>query len=143
MGFCFWRDSWKFSQCIKELHSFIEPRTGKESSLISDEVYQFVIQNKESLDGAVVQERDFDFDYFGFKNRIPTYVEVKNDRIRQKYLMQIMRYYCECNQEHYNFNFFVICQKKIRPHRGKILDKLGIVILDIKDVCSEGLDSWM
>ena len=57
----------KFSQCIKELHSFIEPKTGKESSLIDDDVAKFVHQNREVLDGAIRQERDLDFDYFGFK----------------------------------------------------------------------------
>lgn len=37
----------KFSHCIKELYSFIEPKTGKESSLISDDVYKFVMENKD------------------------------------------------------------------------------------------------
>jgi len=64
----------KFSQAIKELYSFIEPKTGKESTLISDEVFQFVQQNKEALDGAVRQERDLDFDYFGFKTLERSYL---------------------------------------------------------------------
>ena len=81
----------KFSQCIKELHSFIEPRTGKESSLISDEVYQFVIQNKESLDGAVVQERDFDFDYFGFKTLERSYLLKIGRRIVERPQYMYMR----------------------------------------------------
>ena len=57
----------KFSQSMKELYSFIEPKTGKESSLIDDNVYQFVLANKEILDGAINQDRDLDFDYFGIK----------------------------------------------------------------------------
>lgn len=82
-------------------------------------------------------------DYFGFKMAVPTYVEVKNDRIRQRYLLQIVRYYCDCNEEHQEFNLYVICIKKIRPHREKVLDKLGIKILDLKEVCGGGLDLWM
>jgi len=81
----------KFSQCIKELHSFIEPKTGKESSLISDEVYQFVIQNKESLDGAIVQERDFDFDYFGFKTLERSYLLKIGKRIVERPQYMYMR----------------------------------------------------
>ncbi len=81
----------KFSQCIKELHSFIEPRTGKDSSLISDEVYQFVIQNKESLDGAIVQERDFDFDYFGFKTLERSYLLKIGRRIVERPQYMYMR----------------------------------------------------
>jgi len=81
----------KFSQCIKELYSFNEPKTGKESSLISDEVYQFVIQNRESLDGAVVQERDFDFDYFGFKTLERSYLLKIGQRIVERPQYMYMR----------------------------------------------------
>lgn len=87
-------------------------------------------------------------DYFGYRNKKPTYVEIKNDRIRQKYLLQIVRYYCQISQEHEyrqmeDFDLIVICIKKIRPHREKILNKLGIKILDIDEVCNGGLDKWM
>ena len=78
----------KFSQCIKELHSFVEPKTGKESSLIDDDVYKFVMENKEALDGAISQERDLDFDYFGFKTLERSYLLKIGDRIveRPQYL---------------------------------------------------------
>jgi ribonucleoside-diphosphate reductase alpha chain len=64
----------KFSQSIKELYSFIEPKTGKESSLIDENVYHFVMNNKEILDGAIYQERDLDFDYFGIKTLERSYL---------------------------------------------------------------------
>jgi ribonucleoside-diphosphate reductase alpha chain len=78
----------KFSQCIKELYSFVEPKTGKESSLISDETYQFVMDNKDVLDGAIHQERDLDFDYFGFKTLERSYLLKIGNRIveRPQYL---------------------------------------------------------
>jgi ribonucleoside-diphosphate reductase alpha chain len=78
----------KFSQSIKELYSFIEPKTGKESSLISEDVYNFVQQNKEVLDSTIVQERDFDFDYFGFKTLERSYLLKIGNRIveRPQYL---------------------------------------------------------
>lgn len=82
-------------------------------------------------------------DYYGTKNNIPTYVEIKNDRIRQKYLMQIVRYYCECNEENPVFNLYIICTKKIRPHRENILKKLDIKILDITDIKPEKVIDWM
>jgi ribonucleoside-diphosphate reductase alpha chain len=78
----------KFSQCVKELYSFVEPKTGKESSLISDDVYKFVIDNRETLDGAIHQERDFDFDYFGYKTLERSYLLKIGDRVveRPQYL---------------------------------------------------------
>jgi len=84
-------------------------------------------------------------DYYGKKNNIPTYVEVKNDRIRQKYLLQIMRYYCDCNEMHPVFQLYVICTKKIRPHRENVLEKLDIKILDIDEVAKDQMElvDWM
>ena len=78
----------KFSQSIKELYSFIEPKTNKESSLIDEKIYNFVISNREVLDGAIDQERDLDFDYFGIKTLERSYLLKIGSRIveRPQYL---------------------------------------------------------
>jgi ribonucleoside-diphosphate reductase alpha chain len=78
----------KFSQSIKELYSFVEPKTGKESSLIDDDIHKFVLANREVLDGAINQERDFMFDYFGFKTLERSYLLKIGDRVveRPQYL---------------------------------------------------------
>ena len=81
----------KFSQCIKELYSFVEPKTGKESSLISDELYEFVMANKEAIDGAVDIDRDLDFDYFGFKTLERSYLLKIGDRIVERPQYMYMR----------------------------------------------------
>jgi ribonucleoside-diphosphate reductase alpha chain len=81
----------KFSQCIKELYSFIEPKTGKESTLISDEVYNFVMENKEVIDGAVDMNRDLDFDYFGFKTLERSYLLKIGSRIVERPQYMYMR----------------------------------------------------
>ena len=81
----------KFSQSIKELHSFVEPRTGKESSLIADEVYEFVMENKEVIDGAIVLDRDFDFDYFGFKTLERSYLLKIGKRVVERPQYMYMR----------------------------------------------------
>ena len=81
----------KFSQSIKELYSFIEPRTGKESSLISEDLYNFVMKNKTAIDGAIVQERDFDFDYFGFKTLERSYLLKISGRIIERPQYMYMR----------------------------------------------------
>jgi ribonucleoside-diphosphate reductase alpha chain len=81
----------KFSQAIKELHSFIEPKTGKESSLIDDNVAKFVHQNREVLDGAIRQERDLDFDYFGFKTLERSYLLKISKRIVERPQYMYMR----------------------------------------------------
>ena len=81
----------KFSQCIKELYSFIEPKTGKESTLISNEVYEFVMENKEVIDGAIDMNRDLDFDYFGFKTLERSYLLKIGNRIVERPQYMYMR----------------------------------------------------
>jgi ribonucleoside-diphosphate reductase alpha chain len=81
----------KFSLCIKELYSFIEPKTGKESSLISDEVYEFVMENKEVIDAAVIMDRDLDFDYFGFKTLERSYLLKIGEKIVERPQYMYMR----------------------------------------------------
>ena len=81
----------KFSQCIKELYSFVEPKTGKESSLISDSLYEFVMSNKEVIDNAIDIDRDLDFDYFGFKTLERSYLLKIGDRIVERPQYMYMR----------------------------------------------------
>jgi len=81
----------KFSQSIKELFSFIEPRTGQESSLISEELFDFVKKNRAVIDGAIVQERDFSFDFFGFKTLERSYLLRIGQRIVERPQYMYMR----------------------------------------------------
>lgn len=56
-----------FSSTIKRLYNYINPQTGKSAGLISDEVYNFIMDNSEELDSYIISDRDFLIDYFGFK----------------------------------------------------------------------------
>ena len=78
----------KFSQCVKQLYSFNEPKTGKESSLISKNLYDFVLENKEVIDSAIDIERDLDFDFFGIKTLERSYLLKIGEKIveRPQYL---------------------------------------------------------
>jgi ribonucleoside-diphosphate reductase alpha chain len=92
----------KFSQCIRELHSFIEPRTGKQSSLIDTQLYKFVLENRETIDAAIVMDRDFDFDYFGIKTLERSYLIKIGQKIveRPQYLyMRVALGICNFNLE--------------------------------------------
>ncbi len=54
-----------FSQTIAFLHS---------REMISDDVAEFVRENAAKIDGAVVHDRDFDFDFFGLKTLMQSYL---------------------------------------------------------------------
>ena len=64
----------KFSDVITDLREYIDPETGKHAPLISEEIYDFIMQNKEVLDGHVDYSRDYNYDYFGFKTLEKSYL---------------------------------------------------------------------
>lgn len=56
-----------FTETIKDLYNYINPKTGEPAGLISDEVFDVVMANSRKLDQMIIHDRDFDFDFFGFK----------------------------------------------------------------------------
>src|SRR5213083_1890246 len=56
-----------FSETMRELHQYIDPVTGLHMPLLADEVMEVVEANSELLDSTIIYDRDFGFDYFGFK----------------------------------------------------------------------------
>jgi ribonucleoside-diphosphate reductase alpha chain len=56
-----------FTDTIDDLYTYIDPKTGQKAPLISDEVYQIIQKNSDVLDSTIIYDRDFRYDYFGFK----------------------------------------------------------------------------
>ena len=63
-----------FSELTKTLYNYLHPKTGQKAGLVSQDHYDTVMRNKEKLDAAVCHERDFDYDYFGFKTMEKSYL---------------------------------------------------------------------
>lgn len=63
-----------FSQTIYNLHHYKDPKTGKSAPLISEEVHAIVSRHSEKLDEALLYDRDFSYDYFGFKTLERSYL---------------------------------------------------------------------
>ncbi|CAM9595362.1 unnamed protein product, partial [Ectocarpus sp. 12 AP-2014] len=84
--------TWKtFSKTIEMLHAYVLPQTGEKSSLISDEVFRIVMENKEVLDAAIRDERDFEYDYFGFKTLEKSYLLRANGVVVERIQHMLMR----------------------------------------------------
>jgi ribonucleoside-diphosphate reductase alpha chain len=64
----------KFSETIQDLYSYIDPETNQPAGLINEETYDAVMKNKQKYDGAIIHERDFNFEYFGFKTLEKSYL---------------------------------------------------------------------
>jgi len=63
-----------FSKTIKGLYNYIDPKTGEKAGLIGENAYKFIWKNRDRLDSAIIYDRDYNFDYFGFKTLERSYL---------------------------------------------------------------------
>ena len=80
-----------FSEVMDDLYNYINPRTGKKAPLLSDEVYNVISKNKELLDSTIIYNRDFGYDYFGFKTLERSYLLKLNGEIAERPQHMLMR----------------------------------------------------
>ncbi len=73
-----------FSETMRLLHEYIDPKTGKDASLIADDVWEVIQANAELLDSTIIYDRDFGFDYFGFKTLEKSYLLKINGKIAER-----------------------------------------------------------
>jgi ribonucleoside-diphosphate reductase alpha chain len=56
-----------FSATMHNLHAYAHPVTGRKMPLIADDVMQIIDENADLLDSTIIYDRDYGFDFFGFK----------------------------------------------------------------------------
>ena len=80
-----------FSDVMEDLHNYIDPKTGQNASLLADDVYEIIINNKDILDSSIIYDRDFRYDYFGFKTLTRSYLMKLNGEIAERPQQMLMR----------------------------------------------------
>ena len=80
-----------FSETIQDLHEYINPETGKRAPLIADDVYEIIQGNAEYLDSQLIYDRDFSYDYFGFKTLERSYLLRMHGKIVERPQHMLMR----------------------------------------------------
>ncbi|MCH2649064.1 MAG: ribonucleoside-diphosphate reductase subunit alpha [Candidatus Poseidoniaceae archaeon] len=80
-----------FSEVITDLREFIDPESGAHAPLISEEVYEIIMANKEKLDNYIDYDRDFNYDYFGFKTLERSYLLKLNGEVAERPQHMLMR----------------------------------------------------
>ena len=80
-----------FSTVVADLYRWINPKTNKPAPMIADDVYQIVMDNKDVLDSAIIYDRDFAYNYFGFKTLERSYLLRINGKIVERPQHMIMR----------------------------------------------------
>jgi ribonucleoside-diphosphate reductase alpha chain len=83
--------SQSFSNTMKRLYTYINPKTGGNASLIASDVYGVVKNHAAKLDEAIVYERDFDYDYFGFKTLEKSYLIKLDGKVVERPQHMLMR----------------------------------------------------
>lgn len=63
-----------FSETMRLLYNYVDPKNGKNASLLADDVWEVIEKNAEELDSSIIYDRDFGFDYFGFKTLEKSYL---------------------------------------------------------------------
>ncbi|WP_010249306.1 ribonucleoside-diphosphate reductase subunit alpha [Myroides injenensis] len=80
-----------FSEVVDDLYNYINPRTNQEAPLIADDVYKVIKDNAERLDSTIIYQRDFNYDYFGFKTLERSYLLKLNGQIVERPQHMLMR----------------------------------------------------
>lgn len=80
-----------FSNTVKQLYTYIDPKTGENAALISKEVYEVVRSNANMLDSSIIYDRDYGYDYFGFKTLERSYLLKVDGRVVERPQHMIMR----------------------------------------------------
>ncbi len=80
-----------FSEVIEDMFKYIDPKTGQNASLVAEDVYQIIMDNKEALDSSIIYDRDFRYDYFGFKTLTRSYLMKLDGQIVERPQQMLMR----------------------------------------------------
>ena len=80
-----------FSDVVKDLYEYIDPKTDKKAPLISDEVYDVIIKNSDILDSTIIYDRDFRYDFFGFKTLERSYLLKLKGEVAERPQQMLMR----------------------------------------------------
>lgn len=80
-----------FSKVIANLYNYIDPTTGKSAGLIAEDVYEIIMANAEYLDSSIIYDRDYNFDYFGFKTLEKSYLLKLHNEVAERPQHMYMR----------------------------------------------------
>lgn len=80
-----------FSEVVDDLYRYVNPRTNQEAPLIADDVYAVIKRHAERLDSTIIYQRDFNYDYFGFKTLERSYLLRLNGKIVERPQHMLMR----------------------------------------------------
>ena len=85
------KTSKSFSNMMKRVYTYVNPVTGENAPLISKEAYKVIKQNAALLDSTIIYDRDFGYDYFGYKTLERSYLMKTDGEIVERPQHLLMR----------------------------------------------------
>ncbi len=80
-----------FSKTMELLYNYQDAKTGKFLPLLADDVWEIIRDNAELLDSTIIYDRDYGFDYFGFKTLEKSYLLKLNGKVAERPQHMYMR----------------------------------------------------
>lgn len=80
-----------FSKNIEAMYKYVDPKSGQKAQLIADDVYEIIMKNRDELDSAIIYDRDYQYDYFGFKTLERSYLLKMNGKVVERPQQMLMR----------------------------------------------------
>ncbi|MBX2894910.1 MAG: ribonucleoside-diphosphate reductase subunit alpha [Cyclobacteriaceae bacterium] len=80
-----------FSNTMKRLYTYVDPKTGQNAPLISKETWRVIKENAAELDAAILYDRDFSYDFFGFKTLERSYLMKVDGKVVERPQHLLMR----------------------------------------------------
>ncbi|TXI82082.1 MAG: ribonucleoside-diphosphate reductase subunit alpha [Flavobacteriales bacterium] len=80
-----------FSETMKDLYVYLDPKTGERAALLADDVHKIIQDNADVLDSAIIYDRDFNYDYFGFKTLERSYLLRLHGKVVERPQHMLMR----------------------------------------------------
>ncbi|CAG0897350.1 unnamed protein product, partial [Darwinula stevensoni] len=80
-----------FSDVMNDLYNMINPHTKKPASMISDFHHKIIMNNSDRLNSAIIYDRDYSYNYFGFKTLERSYLLKIDGKVAERPQHMLMR----------------------------------------------------
>lgn len=81
----------QFSQVVSDLYHYVNPKNGRPSPMISTQTYETVMRHASELNSAIVYDKDFNYNYFGFKTMERSYLLRIDGQVAERPQHMLMR----------------------------------------------------
>lgn len=139
----------QFSSVIDDLFHYVNPKNNKPAPMISEKTHETVMKHAEELNSAIVYDRDFNYQYFGFKTLERSYLLRLNGKVAERPQQMIMRVAVGIHDDDIErvIETYNLMSQKYFTHASPTLFNAGTpnpqlascFLIDIKDDSIEGI----